>query len=376
MKKILTFVFILAFASFLNQATAQTTINDTLTINGISRNYILYQPALYDGSIAVPLVINMHGYGSNSSQQMLYGNFKNLADVDNFLVVCPNGTLDLSGTRYWNAFVNSGAVDDVDFIRQLIDSLSAIYNIDQNKVFATGMSNGGFMSYKLACELTNRIAKIASVTGTMNPGLELTCSPSSSIPVMEIHGTSDATVPYNGIPNAMTPIPDVLAYWVDHNNCDLTPTITAIPDIDPTDNCTAERIVYPNGDNNSEVIHYKITGGGHTWPDAIIDIPGSNTNHDFNASLVIWEFFKGEPFVGIKDQIPADNLSIEISGERLFVRLNNNQEISSILIVNALGQEMLKSASPQLAIGDLNKGVYYVLVETPKGFLSKAFIKH
>jgi polyhydroxybutyrate depolymerase len=375
MKKIHTLIALLFCFAFSFQSEAQTTINDTLVIDGLSRNYILYQPAIYDGSIAVPLVINMHGYGSNSVQQMFYGDFKPLADVDNFIVVCPNGTLDGSGSRYWNAFVNGGATDDVSFISQLIDSLSVTYNIDQSKVFATGMSNGGFMSYKLACELTNKIAKIASVTGTMNPGLTATCSPSSSIPVMEIHGTSDQTVPYNGIPNVMEPIADVVDFWVNHNNCDLSPTITAIPDNDPNDNSTAERIVYANGDNNSEVIHYKVIGGGHTWPDAIIDIPGSSTNHDFNASTAIWTFFKGEPFVGIKDRINADELNITIQNELLTANLGNHDKIETVRVVNTLGQEVLTSGEAQFSIRNLNKGLYYVLVETPKGFISQAFMK-
>jgi polyhydroxybutyrate depolymerase len=375
MKKIHTLLTLFICFAFSLQSEAQTTIYDTLVIDGLSRNYILYEPAIYDGSVAVPLVINLHGYGSNSSQQLFYGDFRPSADADNFIVVCPNGTLDGNGVRYWNAFVNGGATDDVSFVSQLIDSISLIYNIDQSQVFATGMSNGGFMSYKLACELTNKIAKIASVTGTMNPGLSATCSPSSSIPVMEIHGTSDQTVPYNGIPNVMEPIADVVAYWVNHNNCDLTPTITAVPDNDPNDNSTAERIVYANGDDNSEVIHYKITGGGHTWPDAIIDIPGSNTNHDFNASAAIWEFFKGEPFVGIKDRLEEQDLSIQIQNEILTASAGENEKIESLRIVNTLGQEVLTVAEAQVSIHNLNKGLYYVLVETPKGFVSKAFMK-
>ena len=129
MKKTLLFVSI--FLGFSQILQAQTTVLDTFSFDGYQRDYILYVPAIYDGSTAVPLVINLHGYGSNATQQSLYGNFKNLADVDNFLVVHPNGTNDLSGTRYWNAFINAGAVDDVAFINELIDRLSATYNIDQ-----------------------------------------------------------------------------------------------------------------------------------------------------------------------------------------------------------------------------------------------------
>lgn len=354
---------------------AQSVFNDTLMIDGISRNYILYQPAIYDGSQAVPLVINMHGYGSNSTQQALYGNFNNLADIDNFLVVSPNGTNDLSGTRYWNAFVTGGAVDDVSFISQLIDSLSAKYNIDQSQVFATGMSNGGFMSYRLACELTDRIAKIASVTGTMNPGLTTTCSPTSSIPVMEIHGTADAVVPYNGIPGSMEPIDDVIAYWVSHNNCDPTPSSSVIPDIDPNDGCTAERFEYGNGDNGSNVVLYKITGGGHTWPDALIDIPGSNTNHDFNASKAIWEFFKGEPFVGIKDHPELDGVEIHFNNDILLFEVQEGMK-GEVFVLNSLGQVVLHTKETKLATHSLNPGMYFVHFSTDQGSYSDSFIKY
>ena len=115
--------------------------------------------------------------------------------------------------------------------------------------------------------------------------------------------------------------------------------------------------------------------GGHTWPDAIIDIPGSNTNHDFNASAAIWEFFKGDPFVGIKDRMTENTLSISVQNELLFASIGNNGKIESMRIVNALGQEVLTSATAQVSIVNLRKGLYFVIIETPQGFVSKSFMK-
>lgn len=369
--KILLATILLSFSQMIQ---AQTTVLDTFNIGGYDRDYILYVPAIYDGSTAVPLVINLHGYGSNAAQQNFYGNFKDLADIDNFIVVQPNGTEDLSGRQYWNAFVNAGAVDDVGFISGLIDRLALSYNIDQTQIFSTGMSNGGFMSFKLACELSDRIAKIASVTGSMNTTLQGTCTPTKPIPMMQIHGTADPTVAYNGSVGVMA-IEDVVDYWVDKNNCDSVPSIFNLPDVNTADNSTVERFTYANGDASSEVIFYKITGGGHTWPSAPIDIPGNNTNKDFNASTVIWEFFKGEPFVGIKDKYELEGISMNYGNDLLQLTLPSELEGAEIFILNGLGQVVLEMQESKISTNQLNAGVYFVHVSTSSGVYSNSFIK-
>ncbi len=352
---------------------AQVNITKTIKSGGVTREYNIYVPDIYNAANAVPLVINMHGYGSNMGQQSLYGNFKNLADVDNFIIIHPNGTLDNTNTRYWNAFGASGGIDDVAFISNLIDTISADYNIDSSMVFSTGMSNGGFMSYKLACELNDKIAKIASVTGTMTTPLEMSCSPLNAIPVMQIHGTADPTVPYNG-GGAFTPIEDVIDFWVAFNNCDTTPSISVLPDINTSDSSTVELFNYTNGDDDSEVIFYKITNGGHTWPSAIVDIPSGNTNKDFNASEVIWEFFKGEEFVtNIKNSLEENTLNLFVGQNE--IKLADEKGIEHISIVNALGQVFINTKVTTINTSNLNKGIYFVVVKTNKGTFSKSFIK-
>ena len=352
----------------------QESVRDTFNFDGFERDYILYIPEAYDSINEVPLVINLHGYGSNNLQQQLYGSFTKQADEDNFLVVHPNGTLDLSSTRYWNAFVNSGAVDDVAFISALIDTLSAHFKIDQSQIFSTGMSNGGFMSYKLACELNNRIAKIASVTGSMNTNLETSCSPTAAIPVMQIHGTNDPTVNYNGSTGVMA-IEDVVDFWVNINNFDPTAQFTEIPNISTTDNSTAELYYYGNGENNSEVVFYKVIGGGHTWPDAPIELGGNVTNRDFNASQVIWDFFKGETFTAINNRLDEDQFDIKILSSSIEVRSKQASGFTGLKIINALGQEFGSSQKAVISTDNLTKGVYFLLVETDSGFFSKSFLK-
>ena len=219
---------------------------------------------------------------------MFYGDFRPIADTAGFIVVHPMGTVDQLGNTHFNVGWGTSTVDDLGFTAALIDTLSSDYSIDQERIYSTGMSNGGFMSYQLACELSDRIAAIASVTGTMNVNQAAICSPTHPMPVMEIHGTADQTVPYTGnILFGTTPA--AIAYWVDYDNCETPATITSIPDTDTADGCTAEHHVYLNGDNGSSVEHFKIINGQHTWPGS--NFGGVGTNQDIDASAEIWRFF-------------------------------------------------------------------------------------
>lgn len=266
----------------------QQTIDGSITFAGIQRDYILYVPEIYTPGEAVPLILNFHGYTSNAFEQLNYGDFRPIADTAGFIVVHPMGTVDLLGNTHWNVGWGTSSVDDLGFTAALIDSLSAEFSINQDRIYSTGMSNGGFMSYHLACELSERIAAIASVTGTMNVNQPATCSPGHPMPVMEIHGTADATVPYTGNFLFGT-TPAAVAYWVTYNNCESTPSITAIPDTDGGDGCTAEHQVYTGGNNGSTVEHFKIINGEHTWPGSAFG--GVGTNQDIDACNEIWRFF-------------------------------------------------------------------------------------
>ncbi len=173
----------------------------------------------------------------------------------------------------------------------MIDTLSNHYNIDLERIYACGYSNGGFMSYKLACQLSHRIAAIASVGGVISSNTAANCNPLRAMPVLHIHGTKDPWIPINGTTGCNS-VDQTLNYWTDFNNCTESDTII-LQDLDQTDGCTTEKISYTNCRYNSNVIYYKVINGGHTWPGA--DPPGypaGNTNQDFNASVEIWNFFK------------------------------------------------------------------------------------
>ena len=212
-----TFLLFLTLLSF--ALSAQQTLYDTIMHDGRKRAFILYIPANYSGEKDVPLLFNFHGYSSNARDQMYYGDFRPLADTAAFLIVHPQGT-KLNGITHWNVggWTIGSTVDDVGFTEALLDSLSARYRIDSMRVYATGMSNGGYMSLLLACRLSNRFAAVASVTGSMTPEMYNQCDPGRPIAVMQIHGTADGVVPYAGTGWSIS-IKKVLEYWVEANQC-------------------------------------------------------------------------------------------------------------------------------------------------------------
>lgn len=356
----------------LGLATAQTTVTGTIKSGGLTRDYRLYIPAMYTGSTTVPLVLNLHGYTSNAAEQEFYGNFRPIADTANFLIVHPNGTIDPQGNRFWNTFGTGSTVDDVGFLSNLIDSLSAKYNIDPNRIYSTGMSNGGFMSYSLACERSDKIAAIASVTGSMITPKLNACDPQRPVPVMEIHGTADNTVPYNGSAlSGFVPIPTLVAAWVQKNGCNPTPIFTPVPDINTTDGCTAEHYLYTGGDKGSTVEHYKIIGGGHTWPGQLFPI--GVTNQDINASKEIWRFFSQYRLNLLTDvstpEIAEETWSVFPNPARdmLTLRPNTEKPAGQVRIFDALGRlkHIVPAGNDQINIetGAWASGVYFIVIE-------------
>lgn len=264
---------------------AQQTLNKSMLHDGVTREYIVYVPAVYNGSSSVPLLFNFHGYGMSANNQMSYGNMRAVADTAGFILVYPQGTLFL-GSPHWNvgSWTLGSTADDIGFTEAMIDTLAANYNIDLNRVYSCGYSNGGYFSFVLACQLSAEIAAIGSVGGTMSTETYNSCNPSHPTPVVTIHGTDDATVSYSGgNPNNSESLSDVNTYWANSNNTIVPPVFSTLPNINTTDGSTVELSLFDNGDNCTSVEHYKVIGGDHDWP-------GSWGNMDINADAVIWSF--------------------------------------------------------------------------------------
>ncbi len=360
---------------------AQTTSNDSIMHDGGVRKYKLYVPAIYDGTEEVPLLLNLHGLGSNNDQQIIYGDFRPIADTANFIMVVPQGLPNpFNQDNHWNANFGTG-IDDVGFLSDLIDTIAANYMINEDRVYSTGMSNGGYMSFSLAGQLSNKITAVASVTGSMTGNHIPASTVTRPVPIMQIHGDNDPTVDYNGSTNALgssLSIDSVLNYWVGHNFCDKTPIITPLPNINTADGCTATKYEYKNGDSGAEVVHYKITDGGHTWPGAF-SLPGKVTNQDFDASTEIWKFFSKyeksslirTSFVSVEDfkglnkwlEIRSENPSTETL--KLASLLDTDYTIS---IVNFEGKQVFNQSNNlgevTIDISNLTNGTYLVNINS------------
>ena len=358
---------ILLIVGFVFSSSAQQTINASITHDGIERDYILYVPEIYDGSTAVPLVLNFHGFGSSASQQMFYGDFRDIADTEGFLLVHPEGTTFI-GNQFWNVGFPgiSSTIDDVGFTEALIDELATLYTIDLDRVYATGMSNGGFMSFLLACQLSEKIAAVASVTGSMTQDTFDDCNAQLPTPVLQIHGTEDDVVLYNEN-NLSLPIPDVISYWVDHNNCETTPTTTTLPDVDVSDGSTIEHSVYEDGDNGITTEHMKVIGGGHTWPGSVLNTAG--TNQDIDASMEIWLFFSRYDINGLLSTDDYENRHVSIypnpTQSKINLSLNYSKEVHYKLF-SPLGKQLMTgtitSGNEEIDLSHLPSNVYFLKV--------------
>lgn len=342
-------------------------IDETFEFEGATRMHKVYLPANFSDNS--PLVLNLHGYTSNAFQQVFYTNMNAVAEENDFVVVFPDGTTDQYGITFWNSEILGESVNDLGYLEALIDSMILNYNIDPNRVYMCGMSNGGFMSYYSACELSDRIAAIASVTGTMNNAILDNCNPERAVPVLEIHGTADGTVPYNGASSTgsfqtMMPIEEVVDFWVNHNNCMLESELE-LEDISTSDMSTVTHFKYTGGDNGSSVEHYRINEGGHTWPGSIIPLP--STNHDIIASEVIWDFFKQYTLNGmltVHEGVEEASFTMSPNPMSEFTILKCSSKIQTLTIYNLQGKVLFNEAINDfeytLEKGLLGSGMYII----------------
>lgn len=228
--------------------------------NGETRQYLSYIPASYDGSNPAPLMMNFHGFGGSASEFMNEADMRSLAESDTFILVYPQGSC-LDGAAHWNPCPvggdNKSTADDIGFVESMINEISAQYNVDGERMYAAGYSNGGMMAYGLAHYTSERIAAVASVSGAM---LDCTGALSHPMPVLHLHGTSDGVLPYDEN-SYYSSVQSTLDYWIQFNKTLTTPTITS----DNRGGMTIEHFVYDQGEHGVAVEHYKYLDGDHVW---------------------------------------------------------------------------------------------------------------
>ena len=259
-------------------------------IGGQERQYYLYLPD--DLTEDAPLVFVLHGYSGDALGIMNYSGMNQVADDNGFAVCYPQGLSDDWDYNFWNVGYDGHeyeTVDDVEFLTALAEYLHEEYDLSRDHIFSTGISNGGDMSYLLACEASDVFKAVAPIGGCMMAWIYDSCDPIYPIPVFEIHGTDDDITRWDGDMennDGWGPYLDVITtfqFWIELNSCTQT-VIDTLPDIDPSDGSFVISERHTDGINNNEVWLYKLVNGGHDWP-------GIWGNMDFNATEEIWSFF-------------------------------------------------------------------------------------
>lgn len=279
------------------------TTADSLSHGGLTRTFRVHVPASYDASAPQPVVLLFHGGFGSGAQVEASARIVEVAEAQGFIAVSPDGVLSPSNIRTWNGgtccgYAVAAGVDDVGFVAALVDRLEAAACIDRRRVYATGMSNGAILAQRLGCDLADRIRAIGPVAGT---DMTTACAPLRVVPIMEIHGTADVNVPYQGGLGCgaagvlFTSVPETIARWRARGGCSGAPVVVR----QAGDTTCREQ---GNCASFADVILCDVQNGGHTWPGGTAPLlPGlgdclfGNQSQTFVASQELWGFFAAHP---------------------------------------------------------------------------------
>lgn len=277
------------FSTLLAALTLSTSImaqqtNETITIGGVTRTYIQKLPTGFDAnSESLPVVFCLHGLGGNA-QQMTNIGFNQMGDTARFITIYPQGLNNAFNQPSWaNGTLLAPNADDEGLFNALIDRMILDYNADPTRIYSAGISMGGIMSYKLACALNNRIAAIASMSGTMSTSDINTCVPTYVTPVIHFHGDADGTVPYDSaaLPS-LSLVPETIEFWRSAHNCSMSYDSTRIANT-ANDGLTVDQFAYIGCTPNNSLELWRVNGGGHDyWYQPV---------NDFTESIEAWLFF-------------------------------------------------------------------------------------
>ena len=272
---------------------------NTIAVSGVKREYLLHVPPAYTKGHPLPLVLVLHGHGGDPGGTERLTGMNAVADREGFLVAYPAGL-----NRGWNdGRVEVGATaDDVAFLSAVIDDVAAHYDVDRGRVFATGISNGGFMSTRLACELSERVRGVGIVAATMSEASHATCKPQHPVAVVIFSGTDDPLVPYGGGSvrgnrGKTLGAEAAASFWAKTNGCAAEPERSELPVIDTGDPTRVSLARYTGCHPGAEVRLYTIHGGGHTWPGGRAYLPAflvGKVSRQIDADAVMWEFFRAQ----------------------------------------------------------------------------------
>jgi polyhydroxybutyrate depolymerase len=279
--------------------------SQSMVYKGLKRTYLLHTPTGHNLNRTWPLVFVLHGGGGSGAKVARLTGFSRLADSTGIIVVYPDAV-----NHHWNDgrkvrhFRSQREnVDDVGLVSALIDRLVKDLNADPQQVYVTGISNGGMMCHRLACEMSDKIAAIAPVAAALPEPLADSCNPARPVSVLAINGTEDPLVSYQGggvglvgQRGRVLSVRETIEHWVKADACSAVPDTARLPDLDPLDGITVVRETHGSGKQGIEVILYRVEGGGHTWPSGAERIRKFGpTARDIDATRLIWEFFSRHP---------------------------------------------------------------------------------
>ena len=299
----------------------------TIQDGGIQREYIYYHPGSAPPNC--PLVFVCHGYTGSAEGIMNYSEFNQLADEYGFAVCYPQGIEDGGGNTFFNVgydFQNNETVDDVAYLQNLNSYFQNAYSLDADKVFCTGMSNGGDLCYMLACQASETFRGVAPIAGMIMQDIMDDCNPTSEVSILEVHGTQDNVTYFDGDPNnidgwgAYPSIPETITFFNNLFGLQLVSTEN-FPNINTNDGSTVSSEKYGSSNSCTEVWLYTVQGGGHDWP-------GAFGNMDIEASREAWLFF---------DQLCEQSVGT--------IETPNSAERKLIKIIDLMGREVKDNSS-------------------------------
>ena len=299
----------------------------TIQDGGIQREYIYYHPGSAPPNC--PLVFVCHGYTGSAEGIMNYSEFNQLADEYGFAVCYPQGIEDGGGNTFFNVgydFQNNETVDDVAYLQNLNSYFQNAYSLDADKVFCTGMSNGGDLCYMLACQASETFRGVAPIAGMIMQDIMDDCNPTSEVSILEVHGTQDNVTYFDGDPNnidgwgAYPSIPETITFFNNLFGLQLVSTEN-FPNINTNDGSTVSSEKYGSSNSCTEVWLYTVSGGGHDWP-------GAYGNMDIEASREAWLFF---------DQLCEQSVGT--------IETPNSAERKLIKIIDLMGREVKDNSS-------------------------------
>ncbi|WP_185922037.1 PHB depolymerase family esterase [Streptomyces sp. WAC06614] len=262
----------------------------TLTSGGQQRSYLVHVPAGYRTDRSTAAVLAFHGSGQSNTLMESYSNLDSLDAI----VLYPQGTTGTNGSASWEGAPYASGADDVGFVKDLLDRTESQFCVDKNRVYATGKSNGGGFTALLACQLPQRIAAFAPVAGAYYPQSARGCGTGPAVSMLEFHGTGDSVIDYDGGTShgvAYPAVPEWLDSRVRKDQCRKETRRTVGTDVAAYD--------WTDCAGGTEVAHYQVTDGGHTWPGAVARSSGPGyTTRTVSATAVMWDFFQRHPLGG------------------------------------------------------------------------------